>query len=105
MFSLDVFDSSSSPKDIAIGLFLHNIPVFILLIILWISWKHEWVGAIAFILAGLIYIVLILRNVFTDISNLCMLFWTLQISGPAFLIGFLFWLNWRNNKNKNYLIK
>jgi len=36
---------------------MHNIPVFIMIIVLVIAWKHEIVGAIAFLLAGLIYVV------------------------------------------------
>jgi len=55
LFSLDVFDSASSFSEILIGLFMHNIPAMILLVVLIISWKHELVGAIVFILAGLLY--------------------------------------------------
>ena len=105
MFSLDVFDQASSFSEIAIGLFIHNIPALILLIVLIISWKHELVGAIVFILAGILYIALILKNVLTDISNLYMLFWTLQISGPSFLIGILFWFNWHQKKKARVLLR
>ena len=32
---------------------IHNIPALLLAIIVWISWKYEIVGGVAFILAGL----------------------------------------------------
>ena len=96
MFSLDVFDSASSLGDILIGLFMHNIPVFILLIVLLISWKHEIIGGIAFIFAGLLYIFTLLMN---PQLEWYMLSWSLIIAGPAFLIGILWLLNWRKKKD------
>jgi hypothetical protein len=91
LFSLDVFSPGLSWKEIAIALFMHNTPVFVLIAVLWISWKHEIVGGIAFILAGLLYIFLLLfRNDF----QWYMLSWSLIIAGPAFLIGILFLMNW-----------
>jgi len=56
MFSLDVFSPGLSASQILIGLLMHNIPVFVLMIILIISWKYEIIGGIAFLLAGLLYI-------------------------------------------------
>ena len=60
VFSLDVFDACNNLLGCTVGLFMHNIPVFILIIILIISWKYEIVGAIAFFLAGIAYIILTL---------------------------------------------
>ena len=95
MFSLDVFDSASGFGDILIGLFMHNIPVLILLVVLLISWRYEWVGGIAFILAGIAYITLLLMK-----SQLewYMLSWAVTISGPAFVIGILWFLNWKKKR-------
>ena len=93
LFSLDVIQPGLSISQIMIGLFMHNIPVFILLIILIISWKYEIVGGIAFILAGLLYILLILKN-----FELFMIFWVIQISGIAFFIGILFLIGWFRKK-------
>ncbi|HNW71606.1 MAG TPA: hypothetical protein PKZ36_00680 [Candidatus Paceibacterota bacterium] len=94
IFSLDVFEPGLSAKEIAIGLFMHNIPALILLIVVIISWKHEIVGGIVFILAGLLYIIMLIINS----SEWYMLTWSLQIAGPAFLIGILFILNWRKKR-------
>ena len=92
IFSLDVFGNGYTFWQTVLGLFMHNIPSLILLVILLISWKHELVGSIAFVLAGLVYIFIIL---FISQFEWYMLLWILQISGPAFLIGILWWLNWK----------
>src|SRR4030042_4075717 len=55
MFSLDIFEGNYGFWGTVVGLFMHNIPSLILLIILLVSWKHEIVGGIAFIMAGLFY--------------------------------------------------
>lgn len=73
---------------------MHNIPTFILLIILIISWKYEIVGGIVFILAGLFYIIMVSRSVPWNLA----LSWSLIIAGPAFFIGILFIINWFKKK-------
>jgi hypothetical protein len=95
IFSLDVFEPGLSLSQILLGLFMHNIPVFILLIILWISWKYEIVGGIAFILAGSLYISILFMN---SEFQWYMLSYSLIIAGPAFLIGILFLINWFKKK-------
>lgn len=90
MFSLDIFDMQLDFWGTVLGLFMHNIPVFILLVVLIISWKYEIVGGIVFILAGLLYIIMTINRVEWYIA----LSWSLTIAGPAFLVGILFLLNW-----------
>ena len=97
LFSLDIFGNNYTFWQTIAGLFIHNIPVFILAIILWISWKREWIAAITFILAGLLYIAMLLMN---PKLEWYMLSWSLTIAGPAFLIGILFWINWKRRKKK-----
>ena len=97
VFSLDVFDEKLNFWGIVLGLFMHNIPVFILAIILWISWKREIVGGIAFILAGIAYIIsLLMRSSF----QWYMISWSLIIAGPAFFIGILFLIGWNKKRKK-----
>ncbi len=99
LFSLDVFEPGLSFSQILLGLFMHNIPVFILAIILWISWKREIVGGIAFILAGLVYIAsMIVRTVLSNQAEWYMLSYSLIIAGPAFFIGILFLIGWFRKK-------
>ena len=95
LFSLDIFGNNYTFWETIAGLFMHNIPSLVLLIVLLISWKHEWVGGIVFTLAGLCYIYLTLgRNNF----EWYYLSWVIQIAGPAFLIGILWFLNWQRKK-------
>ncbi len=95
LLSLDVFAENLSFWETALGLFIHNIPALTLLIVLLISWKHEIIGGIVFILAGLLYVFSLLIK---PELELYMLSWILMISGPAFLIGILFLMNWRMKK-------
>jgi hypothetical protein len=93
MFSLDVFEPGLSAGEIALGLFMHNIPALILLAIVVVSWKREIVGGIVFIIFGILFTVRMLATMATnqfELSGLSQLI----IAGPAFLIGILFILNW-----------
>lgn len=98
LMSLDVFAENLSFWEIALGLFMHNIPVFILLAVLIISWRYEIVGGITFILAGILYVGIILKNALANGFEWYMLLWIIQISGIAFLIGILFLIGWFKKK-------
>ncbi len=99
LFSLDVFDTGLSFWQTVVAFLMHNIPVFVLSIVLIISWKYEIVGGVAFILVGLLYVVLTLIN---KPFEWYMLAWIVQISGVAFFIGVLFLAGWfkKNKKPK-----
>ncbi len=96
LFSLDVFGMGLGFWQTMLAFLMHNIPVIILAGIVWISWKYEIVGAIAFALAGLIYIILLITS---QNFEWFMLSWSVTISGPAFVVSALYFLNW-NKKRK-----
>jgi len=98
MFSLDVFDGNPGFWEIILGLLIHNVPVFFLIGILLVSWKYEFVGGIGFILGGIIYLIFILRNIILNGFEWYYLSWAIQISGIAFFIGVLFFINWFKKK-------
>ena len=99
LFSLDIFDLRLGFWGTILGLFMHNIPSLVLTAILIISWKHEIVGGIVFILAGMLYIAQLLTTILTNTPHQWfMLSWSLTISGPAFLVGILFLVNWRKKR-------
>ena len=98
VFSFDVFDSCNGFFDCALGLFMHNIPSIVLLILLIISWKHEIVGGIVFILAGALYMGMILVRMLANPFEWYMLSYSMIIAGPAFVIGILWILNWKERK-------
>ena len=101
VFSLDIFDMKLDFWGTMLGLFMHNIPVIILTIVLIISWKRELVGAVAFISGGIFYIVRLLITILMNSPHeWYMLFWSVTIAGPAFLVGILFYLNWRAKRKK-----
>lgn len=87
LFALDVFEESKSIGEIILNLLMHLIPTFILLVILVITWKREWIGGILFIAFGFLYII----NMWGKFP----LTTYIVIAGPLFIIGILFLLNWK----------
>ena len=86
LFALDVFSAGDSVLKTILKLLIHLIPTGIIVIVLIISWRREWVGAILFIGLAVFYLVWTWGK----------FSWTayLTISGPLFLIGVLFLINW-----------
>jgi hypothetical protein len=102
LFSLDVFDGAATAWDVVIGLFMHNIPVFILLIVTMYAWRHELVGAVVFGLFGVWYVsqltLTIIMNPSAEMPPILILAWSLQIAAPALATSFLYYLNWRRKR-------
>ncbi len=86
LFSLDGFSPELSLWETLVGLFIHNIPQLILLVILIAAWRYEIVGGIGFIAVGLFYLAMISRHELWSAAAI--------IAGPALLIGVLFIINW-----------
>ncbi len=51
LFSFDSFGGDVPPGKQILGFLTHNIPVFVLIIILVIAWKYEVIGGALFIIA------------------------------------------------------
>ena len=98
LFSLDVISPELSFWQTVLALFMHNIPPLVLLAVLLISWKYEIVGGIAFILAGLLYISIMVINALKNQFEWYMLSWSIEIAGVAFFIGTLFLIGWFKKK-------
>jgi hypothetical protein len=86
IFSADVFNEAKGFRDIAIGLLMHNIPVFGMIAVLILSWKREWIGGILFIALGITYIAWGWGKFVWYVYFL--------IAGPLFLLGLLFIIGW-----------
>ena len=86
LFALDVFGESHGFRETIYALLIHLIPTYIVVIVLVIAWRWEWIGAILFIALGMFYI---------DLTwGRFPWFTYLAISGPLFLVGILFAFNW-----------
>ncbi len=86
IFALDVFSEHLPFGRTMLALALHLIPTAIVLMVLLISWRWEWMGAISYFSLGVIYIVSMWKR-FPLVTYVA-------ISGPAFLIGVLFLFDW-----------
>jgi hypothetical protein len=93
LFALDAFDGDASLIKKIAGFLIHLIPTFILIILLVLSWKREWIGSIFFVLFGILYII------FT--WGKFPFYVILIISGPLFITGILFMVNWISRKTKS----
>jgi hypothetical protein len=97
LFSLDVFQPGLTGWQIAIGLFMHNLPSLILAIVLLISWKYEIVGGVVFVLVSTLYILLYTVGSTNEP-------WYIALSAsstlgvPGFLIGIMFLVGWFKKK-------
>lgn len=97
LFSLDIFQPGMSAGEIVAGLFFHNIPSIVLLILLVVAWKKEIVGAISYFCVGLLYVVFLIYSAATSgLPWHLVLSWGMLIAGPAFIIGVLFLFNWKS---------
>lgn len=86
LFSFDVFDMEGTLWEKIGGFLIHNIPSFILILLLVISWRWEWVGAVGFTILGLAFS---LANLNAHWSEHAL------ISAPLILIGLLFLISWQ----------
>jgi hypothetical protein len=85
-FALDVFDGNHGLWNTILALLMHLIPTGIILVMLAISWRWEWVGGTVFTALGVLYLVWFWGRFPWSVY--------LVIAGPLFLVGALFLLNW-----------
>jgi hypothetical protein len=86
VFALDVFRGHLPFGGAMLALALHLIPAAVLLMVLLISWRWEWMGAISYFLLGVLYVILAWKRF--------PLLTCVALSGPAFLTGVLFLFDW-----------
>ncbi len=88
MFAMDVFEEGRGIWQTMLALFMHLIPTFLLLVLLAVSWRREWIAGALFPLLGVLYVVSVWGRPFATPSTL------LLMAGPLVLTGALFLLNW-----------
>ena len=84
LFALDVFNEGLGLWKTILALSIHLIPTAFVVLVLALSWRWGWVGGILYIAAGILYLIEAQHH--PD--------WVVVISGPLFLVGALFLLNW-----------
>ena len=90
LFALDVFEEGYGFWETVLALFMHLIPTWIVLAVLALSWRWEWIGTVLFVALALIYAYFAVGRGHPE--------WTVPISGPLLLIAGLFLVNWLYRK-------
>ncbi len=86
VFALDVFGEGYGFRDTIVALLMHLIPTAIIVVVLVISWRREWVGGVLFIALGALYLAMSWGQGQWVVNAI--------MSGPPLLIGVLFLINW-----------
>ena len=87
LFALDVFDQQQGLWNTILALLMHLIPTGILLLILAVTWRWEWVGGLLFPALGALYIIAFWGRFHWSAYAV--------LSGSLFLLGALFLLGWK----------
>ena len=95
LFALDVFGESRGFWQTALALLMHLIPTAILLAVLAVSWRWEWVGGVVFPALGLFYLVRFWGRFHWSTYAL--------LAGPLLLLGVLFLLSWQQKRTLQLL--
>lgn len=87
LFALDVFESGRGFWETALALAMHLIPTLMVVAVLVLAWRWEWIGAVVFTgLAVLYFVCFALPRHHPE--------WALLISGPLLVVAGLFLANW-----------
>ncbi len=86
LFALDVFNEAQGFLQTALALSMHLIPSFVLVLVLAIAWRREWIGAAAYLLLAATYV----------IWGWGKFHWSayVLIAGPLVILGGLFLAGW-----------
>ena len=85
LFALDAFTENSSRWSAAGSFAMHLVPALLLLALVVLAWRWEWVGGVGFISLAIVYATIARSR----------LDWVLVIAGPLFVVGALFLWSWR----------
>ena len=80
MFALDAFGPDTKPLDAALGFIIHLLPAGLMLGVVLVAWRWEWVGGVLFFLLAFGYGVMTRGRVS----------WMLVVSVPMIVVGALF---------------
>ena len=86
LFALDVFNEGLPFWKTIVALMIHLLPTFVIVGILVVAWRREWLGGVLFIALAAAYVV----------RNFPRMHWPslLIIGGSSFVLGVMFLLGW-----------
>ena len=85
IFALDVFNEAQGFLPTLAALAIHLIPTFIMVAVVIVAWRWEWIGAGIFTALAVTYAWNVLPQ---------HMVWALGIAAPLLLIAALFFANW-----------
>lgn len=99
LFSFDVFEGANGFWETILALFMHNLPSLILLTIIIISWKRDFIGGIIFMSLGILCFIGLVISLTTASGSR---FNPILIIGSFIflIIGLLFLMNWRQKRKQ-----
>jgi hypothetical protein len=92
IFAMDIFNEQTAFWNTALALGVHLIPSAILIVVVLVAWKWEWVGSIAYMALAILYIITAWGRFPFSVY--------LIIAGPLLLNGLLFLLSWKYRFSK-----
>ena len=87
LFALDAFETGEPLWRNVAGFLVHLVPSFLVLVLVGLSWRREWIGGFAFLALSIAYAVMVGFR----------LDWVFAISGPLVLVGLMFLWSWRHH--------
>lgn len=84
LFALDAFSGPGPLIERIAAFAIHLIPAMVLLAIVAVAWRWEWVGGVAFVALAAVYAASVRGR----------LDWIAVISGPLLAVGLLFLWSW-----------
>jgi hypothetical protein len=88
VFALDAGDPGTPWTQRAADVLVHLLPAILVVVVLALSWRRQWIGGVAFVALAIAYAVMVRFR----------LDWIAVISGPLLLVGMLFfWSRWQTS--------
>ena len=86
VFALDAGAPGTPWPQRAADVLVHLLPAILVVVVLALSWRRQWIGGFAFVALAVAYAVMVRFR----------LDWIAVISGPLLLVGMLFfWSRWQ----------
>jgi hypothetical protein len=93
LFAFDAFNESIPFWQAFKGFLIHLLPVYLIVVLLVLAWKWEWIGALGAGALGIAYIILTRGREHWSTYVI--------IGAPLLIIGVLFFIGWRLHTDRH----